>query len=756
MPRLPSVDQLERRVPAPAGGVVTYRPVTISPEAAALPAQAQARLGLTVADTASAFGAIMAREQQLVDRTRAEDAFNKLRSAQLDLTIGEQNGFRQKRGADAVNGQLASEWTAKFDDQAKQIGDSLGNDRQRELFKSRAQIASLQYKEDILRHLAEQRNVYDQQVYQGTLAVEQQNVTGRWQDQKAIDTALTRIRGTVAAEAERLGWDPKVAEAHRLAEESKVHSAVLGQAVASGDFMYAKRYYDKNKGAVDAQTAKVVERAVEEGEQKQIANAYQVQFLSGRDSMTALRVLEKKVSADDALSEDRKNMLLGRILSRQDQLEARAERQRAEVERRIGRAIDDINADTLAGFESTYDRMAPILGAAKGTALEGEAQRMVAVSNATRQFRLATPTQQEAVINQAEAVIRQDPSKFDRRLLGAYKQIHEAQKNQVREDPTGFAVRQGLVDEQSPAAAPLDLSKPEALGDQLSARFNLARSVSARYGAPFRPLRPDETSAVVAALRDAAPAQKSEYFAKLWQGSRSDPDGYRAIMGQIAPDDPVSAIAGDYAGKGYRELAGNGPQGQGRLVSDLILAGQALLKPDVKADGKPAGGTLFPMPKGGETAKMQRDFDNYTREAYAGIEQARSDHYQASLAIYAKLSSDAGDHDTAVYNSGRWKTAMKLATGGVERYNSRNVVMPYGYDKSKFEDELATRVEILVSSGRLGEKWKRSQVEDLPLRPIGDGRYLMVAGDGVLVDKRNAPVVIDFNQPAFIPSGYKR
>ena len=153
---------------------------------------------------------------------------------------------------------------------------------------------------------------------------------------------------------------------------------------------------------------------------------------------------------------------------------------------------------------------------------------------------------------------------------------------------------------------------------------------------------------------------------------------------------------------------------------------------------------------------MQRDFDNYAMDAYAGLEQARSDHYQASLAIYAKLSSDAGDRDTALYNSDRWKTAMKLATGGVERYNSRNVVLPYGYDKSKFEDELSNRVEILASSGRVGAKWDRSKLKDLPLRVIGDGRYLMIAGDGVLVDAKGAPVLIDFNQPAFIPSGYRR
>ena len=88
---------------------------------------------------------------------------------------------------------------------------------------------------------------------------------------------------------------------------------------------------------------------------------------------------------------------------------------------------------------------------------------------------------------------------------------------------------------------------------------------------------------------------------------------------------------------------------------------------------------------------------------------------------------------------------MKLATGGIERVNGRSVLLPQGYELSRFRDELNTRSEAIAASGQIEIDARR--LRNLPLENVGDGRYVFRAGDGVLVDKKGKRVVVDFNQP---------
>lgn len=727
MPRLPSAADLgERPDVRPAGGVASYQ-ATSGKETA--PGLAMAKAGGVVSGVGDDFFKLVKEEERRVNTTRAEEAFNKLRERQLDLTIGEQNGFVNKRGGDAINKPLLKDYSDRLESISKEIEGELSTDEQKELFRRRAGVSTLQFREDLMRHIAREGDVHARQAYEGGVSVELRTATARWQDPAAVALSLERIRGLVDQEASRGGWAPEAKEAELLKRTSAVHSSVIGQALATDNYVFAQKWYEANKDAIDPATAKAVQKAVEDGAQKQAYAGYTREFLGAQNDRASLTDLEKRVTADPTLDDTRKNALLGRILSRGETLERRAEVEGQKILRRLERAVGDVRANLMAGFEPTPEQLIPILNASKDTELEPEVRGLIQAANGTRTFRNSLPAAQEVMLTQAEAAIRQDPGKFDRNLLSAWRTIHENQKRRVAESPVSYAVQQGLVDPASPAAKPLDLTSPVKAAEGLAARMELSRAMARNYGGPVKPLTQEEVGLATNMLKAATVPQKREWLGNLAQAMNGDASGYSAIMAQIAQDAPVLAIAGEYAGRGRTQAA------------DLLLRGESILRPNRKEDGSPDGGKLLPMPP---EKDMRRIFDDKIRDAYAGMPQARSDHFQAARAIYAALSSDAGDRDTSVLDPDRWEQSIQMATGGVQKYRGRNVVLPYGYESSQFRDGLARRVEDLVETGKLDAKWTRGDLLDLPLESAGDGKYVFKVGDADLVDKSGRVVTVDF------------
>ena len=741
MAKIPDPFAQSRPLPSPSGGMVSYR---ADSGAAAQRGETVARAGAMIAGVSENWMQKLEveakQEEDRINTLRAEEAFTKLRETQLDLTVGEENGFQRLKGGQAVNRPLSKEWGQRFEDASRDIESGLANDRQRELYRKRAGVARLQFSEEVLRHQVREGDVFAKEVFDGTVATELRNATAKWDKPNDVALSLERINAAISARAERLNWPKEYTEAVRLEQAGKVHSSVVRQALATGNYVFAQKWYEANKGDIDAPTAAAVQKAVEDGTTRQVFADFQREYIGAQNNPAALAELEKRVVDAGNLDDSRKNILLGRIEGRKQTLAHRAEIAYERQLRRVEKVISEVNASTKAGIEPTTEQLAPVVAAAKGTELEGEARRMVALANATRQFRNSMPAVQERMLIEAEVALRKDPGKFDRQVLEAWRSIHEGQKRAVQESPVAFAVRQGLVDPQSPAAQPLDLSQPNTLGPQLADRFALARAMRRTHGVEMKPLTAEETNLVAAALRTAKVTEKRDYFGALAQAAGGDYEGYSAIMAQLAKDEPVTAIAGEYAGKGRTQ------------ASDLILRGQHILRPDRKEDGSPSGGKLMQMPPEKE---MRRIFDDTVREAYAGMPDARSHHEQAARAIYAALSSDAGDRDTSILDTDRWKQAIKLATGGIEKYRGKNIVLPYGFEYGQFRDGLARRTEDLVASGRLDASWTPGKLLDLPLESAGDGKYVFRAGDAEVVDKQGKRVIIDFQtSPAFRTSGY--
>jgi len=753
MPKLPSAADLAGGRPGVPllGGVNAARPGPV-PNVADGGAAGMVELGRALQGAGDQVFKVFEREQQRADTMRAEDAFNQLRERQLDLSLGKENGFANLRGGDAANGDLLGKWSKRFGEEQKRIESTLGNDRQREAFRQRSATALAGFQGDILRHVAQQTDVYALSVYKGTLDTETRNAMANWSDPQAIATSLERINNAVTQEADRSGWSPEAAAAARMQAASGVHATVIAQALVNENAAYAQRYYAANKDSIDPSVAKTLANAVKDGAQKELANGFQARYITDRNNPRGLEVLEEEV-AKSSLDQDRKNALMGRIGGRRDTLEAKALVAHERQLRLIQRQIDGVNNITLAGYEPSSEQILDVLSAARGTELEPQVRQMIATSNATREFRAAPPQAQEAAITALERAARKDPTKFDVTVVQRFKSIHDNQRTAARDDPITFAVRQGFVDQEDPAVQPLNLSDPTQIGEGLRARAALARGVAARYAVQPKLLTDTERQALGAVLKSATAAQKQEYFGGLANALGSDYEGYKALMAQIAPDDPVTAHAGIMAGRG-RMAAHAGLQlepGQANSVAQLILAGQAVLHPARKDDGSPEKGKLWPMPP---EVDMDTLFKAYERDAFAGNAAARNGFYQTAKAIYAARSVEAGD-SSAEMDTDRWEEAMLLATGGVVQHNSRAVVLPWGMSEGQFKDQLTRRIEDVEAAGRLSPTVDAARLKGMPVRAVGDGRYVFQAGDGVLVDRDNQPILIDFNvSPAFRTSGF--
>lgn len=731
MAKLPSLDSLgERPTPQPSGGLAVYRG-----DVGALDEPGKAQIsagqmlhaeGVALGREADQLAAQFKAEQEKMDTLKVEDAFTKLRQRQLDLTIGEQDGYLRLKGSQATGRPLLQDYKKLYDDATTTIEAGLANDQQREKFRARAGVSGIQFQEGILQHVFKESAVYAKEVLSGVINTEVASATAQWQNPEAVGISIARIENQVKASAEALGWPKEYAQAERLEALSKVHSSVISQAIASGNYVFAQKWYEANKDSIDKQTSVAVVKAVADGEQKQLSDGYRSDFLASKGNLKALGVLRDAVMKDPKLDDGRRNALVGPIQNEMFAIERRNEARQERWVRQQERAINTFNADTLAGYPGTDpQRGLAMVNAVKGTELEPMAQEAFRLANATREFSNQVPVVQARQLAEAEAAVRRDPSKFDRKIIDAWRSIHDSQKREAEANPTGLMARQGVVELQ-----PLDIANPNATAAALQQRFSVARQASSRFGVPVKPLQPDEVQALSNALRDAPPEKQAIYFGQLRQAAGADNSGYMSVMGQLATDNPVAAVAGSHAG------LGRGPQ------AALILRGNAALHPNRKTDGQP-GKSLVTMPP---EAELERVFKDAVGDAFAGKSEQRSAAFQAWKAVYAAQAVDSPkDADPKAVNVDFAEKAMKTVLGEVTSYKGRSVIPPYGYNRSDFVDGVARLLDQQLDQG-MKTQFSRDRLLELPLVNRGDGRYVFMSGDSKVVDESGREIVIDFNR----------
>lgn len=295
------------------------------------------------------------------------------------------------------------------------------------------------------------------------------------------------------------------------------------------------------------------------------------------------------------------------------------------------------------------------------------------------------------------------------------------------------------------AVAPLDMTRPAALADQLALRVAGAQQVSATYGTPLQVFSKAEASQLTTSLRAMPAVQKVGALRDLRAGI-TDPRAFSAAMGQIAPDQPVLAVAGSIMQKqaaltvpgGWFSASQEFKQGD---VAQAMIEGDALLNPqsaDRKEDGKTKG---FPMPPDRD---MRTAFAETVGDSFAGDAQGADLAYQAARAYYAGTSAKAGRID-GVFDQPTWEKAILVSTGGVVDYNGRgDVRLPWGMPEDVFVDQAEEAFQRANKAAGL----PAATLDDYGLQNVGDGRYLVKAGGGYLLTRTGAPLVININNNA--------
>lgn len=724
--KLPApLDYQSRQAPRPDTGVVSYRPIS---GAEGAQGEALSAVGRGVSHTGDQLFARYEVERQKQDTLRAEEAFNTLREQQLELTYGEK-GFARKKGSEAVNGDLFKDYSAQIRDRMGIIESQLQTPQQKELFRRRANLAGLQFQEEVLRHVTGERKVYDKQVLDGTLAVETQMASRQWNAPNEIGASILRVQASINAYANEQGWSKEAREASLLAATGNIHKAVLGQMLATDNFEMAKKYYDTNRDALDPATAKQVEKAVQDGVEKQVSGQYRLAYVNTRNDMRGLTMLENAITKDPRLDDARRAALLGPIMSQRAMLERRADAAYNRQVRQVASSIAGINETTLAGYTPDQETLLRTYNAAKGTEMEADALGAIRLVEVTAKLKGLPPAARSAEIDKIEAAVRQNPQgdaakgvrpKYDWKIVNQLRTLDRNMTEEARKNPYGFAVSQGLTE-----AAPVDWSDLGKSAPAIAQRFQIAAGMNAEYATPYKPLAPEEARQIKDILKTMPANKKAAWLGDLATASGVSEQGrrgYIGMMGQLAEDDPVTASAGYQAArKRYN-------------VSEQILNGQALLNPPTKEDGKPAGGNLITMPS---ESSMRQQFDRVAPvEAYGRNMKARNIDFQAARAIYADLLSNSKTKDTGTLDSDMWDKAIETAAGRVARINGTQTILPPDMDTAEFRAGARARIGAAAAANRLPEGVNATRLNDLPLEPVAVGVYAVRSGDGYIIDQK--------------------
>lgn len=616
------------------------------------------------------------KREKLID----DAAVNESRRALLDLETEQTEWLSQQKGANVFDAK--AKMGKAIEARLEKIRGGLQNDVQKALFREVENDWKSSVDRTASRYIAAETDRHYDDVDKRLL-----ETSSRAAQKAASIGEFDRVQQewydqekVIAGFAERKGMDDTQKKAMLDSSKSNFHSGVAMQLIADGNDNSAKQYLDSNIKEFDADDSLKIQnllksRRNEKASEFRVAIADKMQDL---EAMAQRGVMPPKGFITDAE--------IDTAYAESAERAAQIKRRRDEGYRFATKAVgvhNESNDDIIAALNQPYKPSGDPQNFAEEARHDDLLKAMRA--NVLKQ-RLSAP-------------------------------MEYAAQNKI-----------GVVNE-------IDFNDPASVTNEIGNRQRTAKMMQDRFGSPLQLLTSQEASNFSRALSQSSPSQKRALFQNFASSLKGDMNSYRSIMSQIAPDDPVTAMAGISANRSEATQ-------QGQLVADLMLRGQSILHPPKKNDGDPDKGTLLPMP--GEK-DMREKFDNEVRDAFVGTaDSVRNQYYQAARAIYASLSMDAGDKNTQDLNSSRWEEAIQLATGGVEKYNGKRTIMPFGYERSRFKKEIGAHIRAM--EGALPESVSADKLLDMPVVPFGDGKYVFMTGNSVLADKNGNRLIVDLNK----------
>lgn len=204
---------------------------------------------------------IFARKKDEVDQLEVIESDAKLAAATDSILYDPEKGALNRRGKDALQGQVDAEETWRK--RVTEIENGLKNDRQRLAFRRTAVSRAEDLNRALLRHVSTEMDAYRKETTQASLANEYGLVVKNYDDPARVQEGLGRMRAVITLDARHSGEPPELTQQRIAAAATKVHAGVISRFLATGQDLAASAYYAKTKDAITGDVAITLEERLE-------------------------------------------------------------------------------------------------------------------------------------------------------------------------------------------------------------------------------------------------------------------------------------------------------------------------------------------------------------------------------------------------------------------------------------------------------------------------------------------------------------
>lgn len=220
--------------------------------------------------------------QDEADRVRVIDAQNKLAELKLHLQNNDVDGYGNKKGVDVVSfddgngGGFVDYYTKAYQDGIGQIANTLGNSRQRALFKEMSERDAVQFKGSLQNYFVRENDVYQQSVYSSSAERFIREINENPGDFTKIDESRANLKASLGKLMNLEGKSATEAENMYLKSISSAHLNNLNAFIQNGELKaaatYKKKYGDEISLADDYVINKRIHEKLEEQQIELLVN----------------------------------------------------------------------------------------------------------------------------------------------------------------------------------------------------------------------------------------------------------------------------------------------------------------------------------------------------------------------------------------------------------------------------------------------------------------------------------------------------
>lgn len=492
--------------------------------------------------------------------------------------------------------------------------------------------------------------------------------------------------------------------------------------------------------------------------------------MESKESLPALQDLQHDLTDQDGfyagkLDTDKRNILLRGVIDYTGALQNRIERQQDKQEIHGQMTLNRIDQQIASGVPASPQLWATWQDAVKGTGAEGEFNQRVQ-DEATVQDVLRKPIDQQwAYVQQRQQELdQQGGSVHDAATLQRLSAAVNANTQLMKTTPLLFDARRNGSDIEALDLPHLGTPDGDAsIAGEVQERMATLTSMRKQYGpqVPLTPLLPQEASQVASQLQNLPPVQRAQMLVSLHSAFRDD-DAYQAAMDQIAPHSPVTAIAGQMAGKAslpsttpvwFDQRYAPNPQ-----QVALVLSGESLLNPVTggkqaalgQETGKGALRGGMPMP---EDSLLRSGFARQADGLFPGRPQLADAYFSTFKAADAALRAQVGDF-RGQPNVDIENKAYQIALGTRVQFNGDKFSAPAGMDPTRFTGLVQNAVAGAAAARNLPADWP-DRMRGYRLSEIGglgSGRYELLNGNMQVIAPFGQPFQIDLRNQ-YSPAG---